>query len=62
MDRETSKFAEISEIFSQFTETNKQNLITTAQSLLKIQHASEAMITSNKPNESFGSKPEKQEL
>ena len=46
MDTEINKFAQISDIYSQFTEKNKNNLIRTAKSLLKIQHTSEAMAVS----------------
>ena len=47
MGGEINKFDNISNIFSQFTEKNKENLIITAQSLLQIQHESEGMIAKN---------------
>lgn len=37
MEGETEKFAVISEIYSRFTENNKENLIKIAESLLKAQ-------------------------
>ena len=43
MGGEINKFDNISNIFSKFTEENKENLIKTAQSLLEIQRESEAM-------------------
>ena len=46
MDTGINKFAQIGDIYSQFTEKNKNNLIRTAQSLLKIQHTSDEMIAS----------------
>ena len=46
MDTEINKFAQISDIYSQFTEKNKNMLIRTALSLLHIQHVNEAMIAS----------------
>ena len=48
MGGEVNKFDNISNIFSKFTEENKENLIITAQSLLQIQRESEGMITKNK--------------
>ena len=47
MDGEINKFDNISNIFSKFTEENKENLIITAQSLLEIQRESEGMIAKN---------------
>ena len=49
MGEEINKFDQISNIYSRFTEENKENLIITAQSLLKIQHDSEEMISQDKP-------------
>ena len=46
MDTEINKFTQISSIYSRFSEKNKNNLIKTAESLLKIQHTSKAMVTS----------------
>jgi len=37
MEGETEKFSVISEIYSHFTEKNKENLMMIAESLLKIQ-------------------------
>ena len=37
MKEKNNKFSIISEIYSQFSEKNKENLITTAKSLLAIQ-------------------------
>jgi len=48
MDGEINKFDNISNIFSEFTEENKENLIITAQSLLEIQRESEGMVANNK--------------
>ena len=48
MSGEVNKFDNISNIFSQFTEKNKENVIKTAQSLLEIQNESEGMIAKNK--------------
>jgi len=48
MDGEINKFDNISNIFSEFTEENKENLIKTAQSLLEIQHESEGMVKKSK--------------
>jgi len=44
MNGENNKFAQISNIYSQFSEENRKNLIRTAQSLLKIQEDSEKML------------------
>ena len=49
MGEEINKFDQIGNIFSKFTEKNKENLIYTAQSLLKIQCDSGAMIANNEP-------------
>jgi hypothetical protein len=43
MDKEINKFDQISNIYSQFSEKNKENLVKTAKSLLKIQKENEAM-------------------
>jgi len=51
MGGEINKFDNISNIFSRFTEENKENLIITAQSLLQIQRESEGMIAKNKTRE-----------
>jgi len=59
MNQETRKFVQISKIFSQFTEKNKQNLIRTAQSLLRVQDESKAMIVSNRVNKDFKVKAER---
>jgi len=37
MEEERDKFALISEIYSQFTEENKEKLVRTAKNLLKVQ-------------------------
>jgi hypothetical protein len=44
MDRTITKFDQISAIYSRFSEKNKENLIKTAKSLLKIQNENEAML------------------
>jgi hypothetical protein len=47
MDREINKFDkfdQISSIYSQFSEKNRENLVKTAKSLLKVQNESEAML------------------
>ena len=56
------KSARLSKIFSQFTEKNKDNLIRTAQSLIKIQRDSEAIIASNDLGRAKSKKPERSEL
>ena len=48
MGEEINKFDQIANIFSQFTEENKEYLIETAESLVQIQHDSESMIANNK--------------
>ena len=47
MDEEINKFDQISNIFSKFTEKNKENLIKTALSLLQIQRDSEEASANN---------------
>jgi hypothetical protein len=44
MNRESNKFDQISNIYFQFSEKNRENLVKTAKSLLKIQNANEAML------------------
>ena len=44
METGINKFAQIGDIYSQFTEKNKNRLIRTARSLLKIQRLGEEMI------------------
>jgi transaldolase len=44
MNRESNKFDRISNIYFQFSEKNRENLVKTAKSLLKIQKANEAML------------------
>ena len=44
MGRKNNKFTQISNIYSQFSEKNRKNLVRTAQSLLEIQKESEAML------------------
>ena len=44
MGRKSNKFMQISNIYSQFTEENRKNLIKTAKSLLEVQRDSEAML------------------
>jgi hypothetical protein len=43
-DMEINKFDQISNIYFQFSETAKENLVKTAKSLLKIQKENEAML------------------
>ena len=62
MGEEINKFVQISNIYSQFTERNKKNLIRTAQSLLKIQHDSKAMIAQNNPDAGSGIKTDKTKI
>jgi len=45
MNTESNKFAEISDIYPLFTEKNRNRLIRTAKSLLKIQRTSEEMVS-----------------
>jgi hypothetical protein len=49
MDREINKFDQISNIYFQFSERNKENLVKTAKSLLKIQNENEAMLARKSP-------------
>jgi hypothetical protein len=49
MDGEINKFDQISNIYSQFSEKNKENLVKTAKSLLKIQNVNEAMLAGKPP-------------
>jgi hypothetical protein len=44
MEREIDKFDQISNIYFQFSEKNRENLVKTAKSLLKIQNESKAML------------------
>jgi hypothetical protein len=44
MEGETGKFAVISEIYTHFTEKNKQNLIKITEKLLKAQKESEEIV------------------
>jgi hypothetical protein len=43
MGKEINKFDQICNIYFQFSEKNKENLVKTAKSLLKIQNENEAM-------------------
>ena len=62
MNGKVKKFAELSKIFHQCTKKNRENLIRTAQSLLRTQHVSEAMIAANIIKNSLEPKPERSEL
>jgi hypothetical protein len=44
MDRKINKFDQIGTLYSQFSEKNKKNLVKTAESLLKIQHETAALL------------------
>jgi hypothetical protein len=44
MDRKTNKFDQISNIYPRFSEKNKEHLVKTAKTLLKIQHENEALL------------------
>jgi Zn-dependent M16 (insulinase) family peptidase len=45
MEQEKDKFSVIAEIYSQFTEENKEKLIKSAKTLLKVQKEDAEMIT-----------------
>jgi hypothetical protein len=44
MEKEEDKFSVIAEIYSQFTEENKEKLVKTAKSLLKVQKEDAEMV------------------
>jgi hypothetical protein len=44
LDKKNNKFDQIDNIYSQFSEKNKENLVKTAKSLLKIQHENAVML------------------
>jgi hypothetical protein len=44
MEEEKDKFSVISEIYSQFSEENKEKLVRTAKNLLKVQKEDTAMV------------------
>jgi len=58
MKDEKSEFSVLSEIFSQFTEENKDNLLKTAKQLLKTQQGDAEMLT----NTSLSSENQKERL
>jgi hypothetical protein len=47
MGKEINKFDQIGNIYFRFSEKNKENLVKTAKSLLKIQNESKAMLGKN---------------
>jgi len=49
MEGETKKFAVISEIFTHFTEKNRENLVRIAVNLLKVQKEDEEIIANVTP-------------
>jgi hypothetical protein len=51
MERESKKFDDLSEIYGHFTEKNKEKLIKTATSLLKVQREDAGMLANAPPME-----------
>jgi hypothetical protein len=49
MERESKKFSVISELYAQFTEKNKEKLIKSATSLLKVQKEDAGMLADALP-------------
>jgi hypothetical protein len=49
MEKEVDKFSVISEIYSQFTEENKEKLIKIARTLLKVQNEDADMVANADP-------------
>jgi hypothetical protein len=49
MEEERDKFAVINEIYSKFTEENKEKLVKTAKNLLKVQKEDLEMVVDAKP-------------
>jgi len=59
MGYENTKFSMLTEIFSQFTEENRDNLLKTARQLLKIQQEdAEVLVDTSPPNEKTGDRLE----
>ena len=50
MEYEKTKFSMLNEIFSQFTEKNRDNLLKTARQLLKVQQEDAEMLGDTSPS------------